>query len=168
MPEPWEWDDPDDETPWRGLFGPMPARKPTPPPDNSDRRYVCTRCKKDLTLEVCKRIERVSTAPGEQPLVRIIHACPCTQWVRSTRYPWDDAAMRRLFNGQSPALPWPKVSGAEDKGEVASDPAPVAPGGYKTPDELMVLWAWHLGGVTSAHDFLLWCRGPRDDLADGA
>lgn len=139
-------------------------KDPVPTPPNEDRRYVCMRCKTDLLLSVVKRIERiepVNYALGKTT-VRVVHDCPCANFVRAAVYPWDDQALARLFGSPRFSLPWPTTQG-DERGEVAvGSPAPAPkPTWLDRREAVLDRWAWDLDGVTTAQDFLSQCRGPR-------
>ncbi len=124
------------------------------------RRYVCSRCQIELHLDWCVSVDRAYPEDLKmRPWVCIVHRCPCTGGQRRTRYPWEESALRRLFGG-SFTLPFPAGLGStEDAGEVldASSPVPYP----RTPNEQrLVEWQWEMSQCDSAHDFLLFCRGP--------
>lgn len=128
------------------------------PLDEGDRRYVCTRCKQELNLAWVKQVERIEQTLGRGVMVRIVHACPCTAWVRATRYPWDHSALMRLFGGDF-TLPWPQAIGDEE-GVVDEVPAR-SPDGYRSPQQRGDDFAHAMDGVHTAQEFLDLCRGPR-------
>ncbi len=140
--------------------------KPYEEPDD-DRRYVCSNCQVELHLSICQTIERVAVAragyapPVEAVFVRIIHACPCTAWVRKTRYPWSDSALRRLFMGKY-SLPWSADDDIPEGEGVVVTGDEVYPSPHSRREAIMKRWAWDLEGVVTAHDFLLFCRGGRN------
>lgn len=148
---------------------PIPRREPKAPDGSvEDRRYICTKCREELTLPVVKRVERIEPESygggygGGKPEIRIIHACTCRAFVRKARYPFDHMALRRLFKGAY-TLPWPTTY-AEEKGEVASDPpVPPEPSPLERRELVMARARFDLGAVESADDFLMYCRGPRSE-----
>lgn len=157
--------DPDDW--WEHV---MRHTSPDPAPSSEDRRYVCPKCKQELQLDYVKSVEAIP-AGLDQPLhatmIRVVHACPCQAWVRRTRYPFDDVALARLFGTVHYYLPWPRAGGRDETGEVVDRP-PSEPTVEERNEALMERWRFDLEGVDTAHDFLLFCRGPRHDLIDGA
>ena len=145
---------------WDEVF---PGLNRPEPPDNdsNDRRFVCVNCKVELQLLYVKSIERIWNDIGGAHL-RVVHQCPCRAWARDAKYPYDDAALRRLFDGHMPHLPWPRVFGKPEEGEVV-DNTTTPP--VESPDDRrereLERWRFDLEGVETAQDFLNFCRGPR-------
>lgn len=158
----WEPDDGDDGWTWRDGYPHRREPDPEPhQPSEQDRRYVCARCKQELLLAVCKKVERIPASDGLAETVRITHSCPCSApAIRAARYAWDGQALRRLFGSSRFQLPWPVVHGEEAGGSAAAPP----PAPTLSPKESYIeRWMWDLSHCNDAHDFLLFCRGPRSE-----
>lgn len=115
------------------------------------RRYACRICQQELKLDGVHAVTYFPPAPGEfDGYLDIDYACPNHDDGRkSIRFVYYPDALRRLFGGGMPELPWTRQ-----------------PPDTRPKLTLMEKWRWHLSGVHTAHDFLLWCRGPRE-FAEG-
>lgn len=126
------------------------------------RKFVCPTCEREITMDTALRLEKVSSGQvldEDSDLIRITFRCACQQDIQCAAYPWDLEALRRFFVGLETALiPWPRPNKVQNGFSVPIDKTSPT----RSPAELLLeRTKWELENTNTAHDALLFMRGPR-------
>jgi hypothetical protein len=107
--------------------------------------YQCALCGDEIVLQ-----DVLSVHDGYAiGYIEVSYICARRGEPRRGTFTFNEAALRRLFGGTVPDLPW----GAG----VSSAPARSVP----EAERAALVWAWEVTQLESVDEFLLRCRGPR-------
>jgi len=123
--------------------------------DNASSIYACGVCEAPITLDRVSTITR--SRPPDQKL-NVIYTCSCRATAITGTFAMNLAALVTLF-GSREAIEIPYTPSLHPTAAVA--PTRTVP----RRQALMEAWQWETAQLASAHEFLLFCRGPyqRDD-----